>query len=156
MTKGRILLAKAGLDGHDRGIKIIARALRDAGYEIIYTGLHRTPEMIVEAALQEDVDAIGVSVLSGAHNYLFKEMLQLLKKNKMQEVMLFGGGIIPDSDIPPLLKAGVSAVFTPGTSTEEVLNFLAKALAKPTAKPTAAKPAPKPAAKKKTQKRKRS
>ena len=126
--KARILLAKAGLDGHDRGIKIIARALRDAGYEIIYTGLHRSPEMIVSAALEEDVDAIGISVLSGAHNFLFKEIVQLLKKNKMQKVLLFGGGIIPDDDIPKLKKAGVKEVFTPGTSTETVLKFLEKNL----------------------------
>jgi methylmalonyl-CoA mutase C-terminal domain/subunit len=122
--KGRILLAKAGLDGHDRGIKIIARALRDAGYEIIYTGLHRTPEMIVETALQEDVDAIGVSVLSGAHDFLFRELVRLLKENKMDDVALFGGGIIPDHDIAALKKIGVKELFTPGTPTDAVLKFL--------------------------------
>lgn len=127
-AKSRILLAKAGLDGHDRGIKIIARALRDAGYEIIYTGLHRTPEMIVEAAMQEDVDAIGISVLSGAHNFLFPEIIKLLKDNKMQDVLVFGGGIIPNEDVDGLKKAGVKAVFTPGTPTDDVLKFLAENL----------------------------
>ncbi len=127
-VKARILLSKAGLDGHDRGIKIIARALRDAGYEIIYTGLHRTPEMIVETALQEDVNAIGISVLSGAHNFLFAEIIRLLKENKMEDVIVFGGGIIPEADIADLKKTGVREIFTPGASTEEVLEFLAKAL----------------------------
>ena len=130
-TKARILLAKAGLDGHDRGIKIIARTLRDTGYEVIYTGLHRTPEMIVETALQEDVQAIGVSVLSGAHNYQFTRILELLKENNMQDVMLFGGGIMPEQDVAALKKAGVKAIFTPGTSTEMVIKFLDDCFVKP-------------------------
>ena len=124
LPKSRILLAKAGLDGHDRGIKVIARALRDAGYEVIYTGLHRTPEMIVETALQEDVRAIGISVLSGAHNFLFPEVLRLLDENHMNDVMVFGGGVIPAKDIQALKKQGVMEVFTPGTPTTKVLDFL--------------------------------
>jgi methylmalonyl-CoA mutase C-terminal domain/subunit len=120
----RILIAKPGLDGHDRGAKVVARALRDAGYEVIYTGLHQTPEMIVNAAVEEDVDAIGLSVLSGAHNYLFPRVMDLLKKNKASNIAVFGGGIIPDEDISGLKKAGVRAVFTPGTSTEDIIRFI--------------------------------
>jgi len=122
--KLRILIGKPGLDGHDRGAKVIARALRDAGYEVIYTGLHQTPEMIVNAAIQEDVDAIGLSILSGAHNYLFPQVLELLKKEGMENVVLFGGGIIPNDDIPPLLAKGVKRLFTPGTKIKDVLSFI--------------------------------
>jgi methylmalonyl-CoA mutase, C-terminal domain len=111
----RILIAKPGLDGHDRGAKVIARALRDAGHEVVYTGLHQTPEQIVEAASQEDVDAVGLSVLSGAHNTLFPQVVELLAERGMGDVVVFGGGIIPEADIPGLEAAGLSAVFTPGT-----------------------------------------
>ncbi len=122
--KVRILVGKPGLDGHDRGAKIIARALRDAGVEVIYTGLHQTPEMIVSAAAQEDVDGIGLSILSGAHNYLFPRILQLLREKKMEDVVLFGGGIIPDDDIPKLVKKGVDRVFTPGTPIQEIVDYV--------------------------------
>jgi methylmalonyl-CoA mutase C-terminal domain/subunit len=122
--KIRILVGKPGLDGHDRGAKIIARALRDAGVEVIYTGLHQTPEMIVSAAAQEDVDGIGLSILSGAHNYLFPRILQLLQEKKMGDVVLFGGGIIPDDDIPKLVKKGVDRVFTPGTTIQEIVDYV--------------------------------
>ena len=122
--KVRILVGKPGLDGHDRGAKIIARALRDAGVEVIYTGLHQTPEMIVSAAAQEDVDGIGLSILSGAHNYLFPRILQLLREKKMGDVVLFGGGIIPDDDIPKLMKKGVDRVFTPGTPIQEIVDYV--------------------------------
>jgi methylmalonyl-CoA mutase C-terminal domain/subunit len=122
--KIRILVGKPGLDGHDRGAKIIARALRDAGMEVIYTGLHQTPEMIVNAAAQEDVDGIGLSILSGAHNYLFPRVLELLKEKKMCDVVVFGGGIIPDEDIPKLVKRGVDRVFTPGTGLQEIVDYV--------------------------------
>lgn len=122
--KIRVLIGKPGLDGHDRGAKIIARSLRDAGFEVVYTGLHQTPEMIANAALQEDVDAVGLSVLSGAHNYVFPEVRRLLDEKGLNDVMLFGGGIIPEEDIPQLTKGGVKAVFTPGTSTQSVIEFL--------------------------------
>jgi methylmalonyl-CoA mutase C-terminal domain/subunit len=122
--KVRILVGKPGLDGHDRGAKIIARALRDAGVEVIYTGLHQTPEMIVSAAAQEDVDGIGLSILSGAHNYLFPRILQLLREKKMGDVVLFGGGIIPDDDIPKLVKKGVDRVFTPGTPIQSIVDYV--------------------------------
>lgn len=122
--KIRVLIAKPGLDGHDRGAKIIARALRDAGMEVIYTGLHQTPEQVVATALQEDVDAIGLSILSGAHNYLFPRVLELMKEKGLEDVMLFGGGIIPPEDIAKLKALGVKEIFTPGTSTEEVIKFL--------------------------------
>jgi methylmalonyl-CoA mutase C-terminal domain/subunit len=122
--KIRILVGKPGLDGHDRGAKIIARALRDAGVEVIYTGLHQTPEMIVSAAAQEDVDGIGLSILSGAHNYLFPKVVDLLKENKMNDVVVFGGGIIPDDDIPKLKKKGVDRVFTPGTTIQEIVDYV--------------------------------
>ena len=122
--KVRILVGKPGLDGHDRGAKIIARALRDAGVEVIYTGLHQTPEMIVSAASQEDVDGIGLSILSGAHNYLFPRIIQLLREKKMGDVVLFGGGIIPDDDIPKLMKKGVDRVFTPGTPIQEIVDYV--------------------------------
>ncbi len=122
--KLRILVGKPGLDGHDRGAKIIARAFRDAGFEVIYTGLHQTPEMIVNTAIQEDVDAIGLSILSGAHNYVFPEVLKLLKENGMEEVVLFGGGIVPDEDIQELKKAGVAQIFTPGTPLQETVEWV--------------------------------
>jgi methylmalonyl-CoA mutase C-terminal domain/subunit len=122
--KVRILIGKPGLDGHDRGAKIIARALRDAGFEVIYTGLHQTPEMIVNAAVQEDVDGIGLSILSGAHNYLFPRIVEMLREKGMEEVVVFGGGIIPDEDIPKLRKRGVDRVFTPGTSLEEIVAYV--------------------------------
>jgi len=120
----RILVAKPGLDGHDRGAKIIARALRDAGFEVIYTGLHQTPEMIVAAALQEDVDAVGLSVLSGAHMTLFPEVMRLLKERGGDDIAVFGGGIIPDDDAAKLREAGVKAVFTPGASTEDIVRYV--------------------------------
>ncbi len=122
--KARILVGKPGLDGHDRGAKIIARALRDAGFEVIYTGLHQTPEMIVNAAIQEDVDGIGLSILSGAHNYLFPRVVEMLKEKKMGHVVVFGGGIIPDDDIPKLAKKGVDRIFTPGTPLEEIVGYV--------------------------------
>jgi methylmalonyl-CoA mutase C-terminal domain/subunit len=120
----RILTAKVGLDGHDRGIKVISRALRDAGVEVIYTGLHQTPEMVVEAAIQEDVDGIGVSLLSGAHMTLFPEVLRLLAERDAPDIVVFGGGIIPDEDIPKLEKLGVAKIFTPGATLEEVVAFV--------------------------------
>lgn len=120
----RILVAKPGLDGHDRGAKIIARALRDAGFEVIYTGLHQTPEMIAEAAVQEDVDAVGLSILSGAHMTLFPKIIELLRAKGLDEVPVFGGGIIPDEDIEELKKAGVREVFTPGASTKNIVQWI--------------------------------
>jgi len=120
----RILVAKPGLDGHDRGAKIIARALRDAGFEVIYTGLHQTPEMIAEAAAQEDVDAIGLSILSGAHMTLFPAVIDLLKQKGIDDVAVFGGGIIPPEDIPELKTLGVKEIFTPGASTEDIINWV--------------------------------
>jgi methylmalonyl-CoA mutase C-terminal domain/subunit len=120
----RILVAKPGLDGHDRGAKIIARALRDGGFEVIYTGLHQTPEMIAEAAVQEDVDAVGLSILSGAHMTLFPEVIRLLKEKGAGDITLFGGGIIPDDDAAKLKEMGVKGVFTPGTSTEEIVKWV--------------------------------
>jgi len=120
----RILVAKPGLDGHDRGAKIIARALRDAGFEVIYTGLHQTPEMVAEAAIQEDVDAVGLSLLSGAHLTLFPAILDELKKRGGGDIMVFGGGIIPDTDVPALRAAGVAAIFTPGASTQDIVTWV--------------------------------
>jgi methylmalonyl-CoA mutase C-terminal domain/subunit len=125
----RVLVAKPGLDGHDRGAKIIARALRDAGMEVIYTGIRQTPAMIVEAALQEDVDAIGLSILSGAHMELFPEIIRGLKEKGMEDVVLVAGGIIPDEDRPSLAQMGVKGVFGPGTATSEVGEFIRKAVA---------------------------
>lgn len=122
--KVRILIAKPGLDGHDRGAKVVARALRDGGFEVVYTGLHQTPEQIVNAAIQEDVDAIGISILSGAHNYLFPRILELLKENNAEDIKVFGGGIIPPEDIPFLKEKGVLAIFTPGTSTEDIISWV--------------------------------
>ena len=120
----RILVAKAGLDGHDRGAKIIARALRDAGFEVIYTGLHQTPEMIAEAAVQEDVDAVGLSILSGAHLTLFPAVITALKERGAEDVAVFGGGIVPQDDIPVLKQAGVKEVFTPGISTQAIAEWI--------------------------------
>jgi methylmalonyl-CoA mutase, C-terminal domain len=120
----RIVIAKPGLDGHDRGAKIIARALRDAGMEVVYTGLHQTPEQIVRTVIQEDADAVGLSVLSGAHMTLFNKMLDLLKQNEVDDVVVFGGGIIPEADIPQLENAGVAKIFTPGTSLDEVVQWV--------------------------------
>lgn len=125
--KIRVLIAKPGLDGHDRGAKVVARALRDAGMEVIYTGLRQTPEMIVSAALQEDVDAIGLSVLSGAHMHYFGEVRRLLKEQGADDILLFGGGIIPDEDVPYLKEMGVAGVFGPGTSTQDIVEFLKRA-----------------------------
>jgi methylmalonyl-CoA mutase C-terminal domain/subunit len=119
----RILIAKPGLDGHDRGAKIIARALRDAGFEVIYTGLHQTPEMIVEAALQEDVDAIGLSILSGAHMTLFPAVLELLAERGVRDLPVFGGGIVPADDIAELKQLGVHEIFTPGASTDDIVSW---------------------------------
>ncbi len=129
-AKIRVLLAKPGLDGHDRGIKVIAAAFRDAGMEVIYTGLRQTPEMIVDAAIQEDVDAVGVSILSGAHMTLFPAILDELKKRNASDILLFGGGIIPDDDKAELEKMGVAKIFTPGAPTEEAIKFLRDAAAK--------------------------
>ena len=120
----RILTAKVGLDGHDRGIKVISRALRDAGVEVIYTGLHQTPEMVVESAIQEDVDGIGVSLLSGAHMTLFPEILRLLRERDAADIVVFGGGIIPESDVEALRAMGVDKVFTPGTSLDEIVRYV--------------------------------
>jgi methylmalonyl-CoA mutase, C-terminal domain len=120
----RILVAKPGLDGHDRGAKIIARALRDAGMEVIYTGLHQTPEMIASAAVQEDVDAVGLSIMSGAHMTLFPAVIDLLREKGAGDIGVFGGGIIPDDDIPRLKKLGVAEIFTPGSSTQDIVQWI--------------------------------
>jgi methylmalonyl-CoA mutase C-terminal domain/subunit len=125
----RVLIGKVGLDGHDRGAKVIARALRDAGFEVVYTGLHQTPEEIVATAIQEDVDAIGLSILSGAHNTLLPRVLDLLAEQNADDIILVGGGIIPDSDIPELKSQGVRAIFTPGTPTTKVIDFMEEACA---------------------------
>jgi methylmalonyl-CoA mutase C-terminal domain/subunit len=124
----RILIAKPGLDGHDRGAKVIARALRDAGMEVIYTGLRQTPEMVVEAALQEDVDAVGLSILSGAHNALVPRVMELLHANDMDDVPVFLGGIIPHEDIPQLMALGVTDVYGPGTTTQEIVASVRRAV----------------------------
>lgn len=120
----RVVVAKPGLDGHDRGAKVVARALRDAGIEVIYTGLHQTPEMIVETAIQEDAAAVGLSVLSGAHMTLFRRVLDLLRDRGAADIVVFGGGIIPEDDIPLLLEMGVSRVFTPGTRTQDIVDWV--------------------------------
>ena len=120
----RVLVAKPGLDGHDRGAKMIARALRDAGMEVIYTGLRQTPEQIVAAAIQEDVDVIGMSILSGAHNHLFPKVIGLLKEQNAEDIMVIAGGVIPEDDIPALKEAGVAAIFTPGALTSEIVQFI--------------------------------
>ena len=122
--KIRVLIAKPGLDGHDRGAKVVARALRDAGMEVIYTGLRQTPEMIVNAAIQEDVDFIGLSILSGAHMYVFPKVLELLKDKDVDDIFVFGGGIIPDQDVVELKKNGVAEIFLPGTDTRDVVEFI--------------------------------
>jgi len=122
--KIRVLVAKPGLDGHDRGAKVIARALRDAGMEVIYTGLRQTPEMIASAALQEDVDAVGISILSGAHNTLCPRIVGLLRENGMEDTLVLVGGIVPQEDIPELKAKGISEVFLPGTSTEDIVKFI--------------------------------
>jgi methylmalonyl-CoA mutase, C-terminal domain len=122
--KIRVVVAKPGLDGHDRGAKIVARALRDAGFEVIYTGLHQTPEQIVATAVQEDADAVGLSVLSGAHNYLFARVLELLREKGAEDIAVFGGGIIPAEDITALKAIGVKELFTPGTSTQDIVRFV--------------------------------
>jgi methylmalonyl-CoA mutase C-terminal domain/subunit len=120
----RVVVAKPGLDGHDRGAKVVARALRDAGVEVVYTGLHQTPEQIVEAAIQEDADAVGLSILSGAHMTLFKRVLELLAEREASDIVVFGGGIIPDADIPLLTELGVARVFTPGASTQDIVAWV--------------------------------
>ncbi len=120
----RLLVGKVGLDGHDRGVKIVARALRDAGFEVIYTGLHLTPEQVVNTAIQEDVDAISLSILSGAHNHLFPRVIELLREQKAGDIAVFGGGIIPEADIPGLEKAGVLGIFTPGASTGDIVEWV--------------------------------
>ncbi len=120
----RVVIAKPGLDGHDRGAKVVARALRDAGMEVIYTGLHQTPEQIVQTVIQEDADAVGLSVLSGAHMTLFARLMELLRDHGVTDVVVFGGGIIPEADIPQLLKMGVATVFTPGTSMERIVDWV--------------------------------
>ena len=120
----RVVIAKPGLDGHDRGAKVVARALRDAGMEVVYTGLHQTPEQIVETAIQEDADIVGLSILSGAHNTLFPRVVELLAARDASDILVFGGGIIPDGDIPALLEAGVAKVFTPGTPTQAIVDWV--------------------------------
>ena len=120
----RVLIGKPGLDGHDRCAKVIARALRDSGMEVIYTGLRQTPEQIVEAAIQEDVQVIGLSILSGAHNFLFPQVIELLKEKDADDILVIGGGVIPDEDIPSLKKAGIKEIFTPGTPTSSIVEFI--------------------------------
>jgi len=127
--KIRVLIAKPGLDGHDRGAKVIARALRDAGMEVVYTGLRQTAEMIVSAAVQEDVDAVGLSVLSGAHMHYFRQVVEGLRQKGADDVLVFGGGIVPDQDLPDLESLGVGRIFGPGTSTEEVVAYVREAVA---------------------------
>jgi methylmalonyl-CoA mutase C-terminal domain/subunit len=133
--KIRVLIAKPGLDGHDRGAKIIARALRDAGMEVIYTGLRQTPEMIAAAAVQEDVQVIGLSILSGAHNTICPRLMELLREKGMDDVIVLIGGIIPEADIPALKKQGIAEVFLPGTSTQEIIDFIRQRIAAPQASP---------------------
>ena len=122
----RIVVAKPGLDGHDRGAKVVARALRDAGHEVIYTGLHQTPEQIVETAIQEDADLIGLSVLSGAHMSLFRRLTELLEERDARDIVVFGGGIVPDEDLPALAEMGVAKIFTPGATTGEITGWVAE------------------------------
>ena len=129
----RVVVAKPGLDGHDRGAKVVARALRDAGMEVIYTGLHQTPEQIVETAIQEDADAVGLSVLSGAHMTLFKRVLELLSERDAADIVVFGGGIIPDADIPELQRLGVAKIFTPGATTQSIVEWVRENVAQPVA-----------------------
>ena len=120
----RVLVAKPGLDGHDRGAKVVARSLRDAGMEVVYTGLRQTPEQIVAAAIQEDVDCVAISILSGAHNTLFPRVINLLKEKEAGDILIVGGGVIPDDDIPALKAIGVAEIFTPGSSTKDIINFI--------------------------------
>ncbi|MFQ6014720.1 MAG: cobalamin B12-binding domain-containing protein [Anaerolineae bacterium] len=127
--KIRVLIAKPGLDGHDRGAKVIARALRDAGMEVIYTGIRQTPQMIAEAALQEDVDVVGLSILSGAHMTLFPQIMKLLKEYGLEEALIVAGGIIPDEDVPALKEMGIAGIFGPGTLTQEVIGFIQERVA---------------------------
>jgi len=127
----RVVLAKPGLDGHDRGVKVVARALRDAGVEVIYTGLHQTPEQIAEAALQEDADAVGLSCLSGAHMVLFPRVVELLRQKGAGDIPVFGGGIIPTEDVEPLKAAGIAEIFTPGTDTQAIIDWLQRTLGPP-------------------------
>ena len=127
-TPVRVVVAKPGLDGHDRGAKVVARALRDAGMEVVYTGLHQTPEQIVEAAIQEDADAVGLSVLSGAHMTLFAKVVDLLRQRDASDIVVFGGGIIPEDDIPELEKLGVAKIFTPGATTTEIVDWVRSAV----------------------------
>ncbi|MET7417762.1 cobalamin B12-binding domain-containing protein [Dactylosporangium sp. NPDC005555] len=122
-ARTRVVIAKPGLDGHDRGVKIVARALRDAGMEVIYTGLHQTPEQIVETAIQEDADAVGLSVLSGAHMTLFRKVIELLAERGAEDILVFGGGIIPDDDLPELERLGVKKIFTPGATTQSIVEW---------------------------------
>jgi len=122
--KIRVLIAKPGLDGHDRGAKVVARALRDAGMEVIYAGLRQTPEQIVETAIQEDVDVIGLSILSGAHTHLFPKVMELLKENNIEDIVVMGGGVIPEEDIHELKKIGIAEIFTPGTDTRDIIRFI--------------------------------
>jgi methylmalonyl-CoA mutase C-terminal domain/subunit len=125
----RIVVAKPGLDGHDRGAKVVARALRDAGHEVIYTGLHQTPEQIVETAIQEDADLIGLSVLSGAHMSLFRRLMELLDERDARDIVVFGGGIVPEEDLPALTELGVAKIFTPGATTGEITGWVAEQFA---------------------------
>ncbi len=131
--KIRVLIAKPGLDGHDRGAKVVARALRDAGFEVIYTGLHQTPEMIAIAAIQEDVDCVGLSIMSGAHNTLFPAVIDALRAKGVDDMLVFGGGIIPEDDIPRLQAAGVRGVFTPGTPLAQIIDWVRENVRPPTA-----------------------
>ena len=132
----RIVVAKPGLDGHDRGAKVVARALRDAGHEVVYTGLHQTPEQIVETALQEDADLIGLSVLSGAHMTLFRRILELLEERDARDIVVFGGGIVPEEDVAPLQELGVAKIFTPGATTGEITGWVAEHFADPSENPS--------------------
>ena len=127
----RVVVAKPGLDGHDRGAKVVARALRDAGMEVVYTGLHQTPEQVVETALQEDADAVGLSVLSGAHMTLFARVIELLKEKGAEDVVVFGGGIVPEEDMPRLTEMGVAKIFTPGATTTEIVDWVTEHVGQP-------------------------
>ena len=131
MRKIRVLAAKPGLDGHDRGVKVIASALRDAGMEVIYTGLRQTPDQIVAAAMQEDVDVIGLSILSGAHDYLFPRIMELLREKGLDDILVVGGGVIPKEDVKALKEAGLAEIFGPGTSTQEIVEFIKNNLKRP-------------------------
>ncbi|MEU4404426.1 cobalamin B12-binding domain-containing protein [Streptosporangium sp. NPDC023963] len=131
VSRIRVVIAKPGLDGHDRGVKIVARALRDAGMEVVYTGLHQTPEQIVRTAIQEDAAAVGLSILSGAHMTLFAKVLELLKENDASDIVVFGGGIIPEADMPALQEMGVARVFTPGATTQEIVDWVRSAVPSP-------------------------